>query len=170
MKKLLLLGSLVLLGAQAYGAVFSTNIVSSHAQRLLGNVYLLNTNRANIYSVQLSSSYPGSISFYDVRSLASPYYGTNKASTTSYVSKTTYATNYVTSYVGSNGFTNWYTNAGFWTLSITNTGFTNSVPTSVFAYDANAISTYNVDLLHVNGISVQTDTNVSLIINYNSGQ
>lgn len=162
MKKILLIGTLLLVGLQSYGAVLSTNILSAGA-------YLLTTNRASIYSVELYSTQAQTVKLFDQNTLASPYYGTNYA-TAAFPVRTVYSTNYITSYVGYNGYTNWYTNAGIFSITTTNSGVTNELSSQAFIVPASAYAVYNTDILCAKGIVLLTTTNVSVVINYRTGQ
>lgn len=163
MKKLILVGLLALgLVGLSEAAVISTNIAN-------GTPVLLTTNRASIYAISLTSDKAVNVEFFNIGTLAAPYYGTNRVNS-AFVSRTTYPTNFVSSYVGQTGFTNWYTNAGSWTLLVTNAAATNALsPGFAAPVGANTYATYPVDLLFERGIVVRATTNVSVDILYRSG-
>lgn len=153
----------LLLASTATAAVLSTNVTA-------GGVHLLSTNRASVYSIELTSDKAVTVDFYDCESLAAPYYGTNSTSA-AYTTRSSYATNYVTSMIGYNGMTNWYTNAGIWTITSTNAAATNALPVMIStSVGANQSKTLLTDALFVRGITFRPSTNVSIIINYRSGQ
>jgi len=160
MKKLLAIASLLLLTSSVFGATtFSTNIVTT-------GVYLLVTNAANVYNIELTSDKACTVHLYDQNTMADPYYGTNYV-TAAYPYRTTYATNYVTSYVNQTGFTNWYTNAGVWTLTLTNAAATNVMAKAAsFAVGANTYANYSTDLIFNRGVVLAASTNVSVIFTY----
>jgi len=162
MKKILAIGFAVSLAVSSFAAQITTNVTT-------GGVVLLSTNRASIYSVEITSDKAVLVELFDQDSLAAPYYGTNYVNA-AYPYRTTYATNYVTSYVGNNNFTNWYTNAGVWTLTLTNAASTNAL-TAAFsaATAANTYSLHTADVLMVNGVAMRTTTNASVVINYRTG-
>lgn len=165
MKKLLIIGLLAASTYIAGAATLATNLAAS-------GVYLLSTNRASVYSVEITSQSPTMLSFYDCDFVGAPIYGTNTTNG-AWVSRNTYATNYVSSFVGYNGYTNWYTNAGVWTLTTTNSATTNQLPVMFSAVTAgNTYAVYNVDALFARGITVLGNpcTNVSVVINYRSAQ
>ena len=161
-KIMLVVGLLAMLSITAKAAVFSTNLPSN-------GVYLLMTNRASVYSVEVTSSGSATLNFYDCASLAAPLYGTNYTNA-QWVGRSTYATNYVYSFIGNNGFTNWYTNAGVWTVNVTNAANTNVLPVMFGAVVAGGTyAVYNADALFAQGVSVGcTGTNVSIVVNYRS--
>lgn len=142
--------------------VLSTNVTS-------GGMHLLTTSRANVANVTISSDKNVTVYLYDADSLDAPYYGTNYV-TGAYPTRTSYATNYVTSFVGQNGYTNWYTNAGLWTITTTNAAATNALASQAFTIGANTAVAYDVNLLFVNGITMRTTTNATIVLNYNSGR
>lgn len=161
-KKLLLIS--------AIGAAF---VLPSKALTISTNLpangtYLLSTNNASVYSVEITSSSVAMLQFFDMDSLAAPYYGTNSTNG-AWVGRLTYPTNYVTSFIGYNGYTNYYTNVGMWTISQTNAASTNALSPLFTAVTAgNTYAVYNVDALFSRGISVLANpcTNVSIVINY----
>lgn len=160
-KNLLIVGLLAICGI-AQAAVLSTNIPSN-------GVYNLSTNRASVYSVEITAAANAQVDFYDSTILAAPQYGTNYTNA-QWVGRISYATNYVTSFVGYNGYTNWYTNAGIWTLNQTNAANTNVLPVLFSAVVAGSTyAVYNADALFANGITVRCiGTNVALVVNYRS--
>lgn len=162
MKKLLALSiaGMLLLTSSVFGATtFSTNIVTT-------GIYLLVTNAANVYNIELTSDKAATVHFYDQSTMSAPYYGTNYV-TTNYPYRLTYSTNYVTSYVGQSGYTNWYTNAGLWTLTITNSAATNVLDKAAsFVVGANTYANYSTDLMFNRGVVVAASTNVSVIFTY----
>jgi hypothetical protein len=164
MKKLLLtFVTLAAFAFQTQAETFATNILS-------GGTYILSTNRASIYQVELTSANACLVNFYDSDSLAAPFFGTNYVAG-AFVSRTTFPTNIVSSYVGSNGFTNWYTNAGVFSLNVTNTQSTNQLPLmGAFVVAAGTYAVYNTDQLHVRGVTITTTTNVSIVVNYRKAQ
>ena len=133
-------------------------------------VYILTTNRASVYNVELTSSVGTTVNFYDSDAIAAPYYGTNYVSG-AYPYRLTYSTNYVTSYIGSNGYTNWYTNAGVWTVTLTNAAATNALPVlGSFVVAGGTYAVYNTDMLFARGIAFSSTTNLSLVVNYRTAQ
>lgn len=163
-KKTLIVAALIFASTVSHAAVFSTNIANP-------GTFLLFTNRASVYNIEITCTANALVNFYDCDSLAAPFFGTNYTNA-SYVSRTTYSTNYVTSFVGYNGFTNWYTNAGVWTLTSTNAANTNALtPAFSVSSAANTYTTVNTDAVFARGVSVVvTGTNVSLVVNYRSAQ
>lgn len=136
----------------------------------LGGVHLLSTNRASIYSIELTSDKSVTVSLFDQDTLDAPYYGTNSVNA-AYTISLRYPTNYVTSYIGQNGITNWYTNAGIYTYSSPVAANTNALtPGGVFVVGAGTYAVYNTDLLFTRGIVMVSTTNVSAVVNYRSGQ
>jgi len=148
--------------ATTQAAVIATNLPSN-------GVYQLTTNRASVYSVEVTSSGSALLAFYDSGSLAAPFYGTNYTNA-AYTNRVTYSTNYVYSFVGYNGFTNWYTNSGVWTINVSNPANTNVLPVMFGAVVAGGTyAVYNTDALFANGITVGcTGTNVAIVVNYRS--
>lgn len=154
--------ALLAAGLAANAQVIATNVAA-------GGTYLLSTNRASIYSVEITSSNPVQVDLYDADSLAAPYYGTNYVNA-AYQYRTTYTTNYVTSFVGSTGYTNWYTNAGLWTLTLTNAANTNQLPKAFSAVVAgNSYAVYPTSTLLINGVVMRASTNVAITILYRPG-
>ena len=162
MKKLLL--SLVLLcGLKASAATIVVNATTN-------GFYLISTNRASVYSIQLTGANGGTVRLFDSDTVADPYYGTNYVNA-AYTTRILYATNLVTSYVGSNGYTNWYTNAGIYSLVTTNAANTNVLPVvAAFSVAAGQQTILDTDALFVKGITAIITTNVTLILNYRSAQ
>jgi hypothetical protein len=135
-------------------------------------VYLLSTNRAAVYSIEISSTSPCALDFYDVRSAAAPYYGTNNVNA-EYVTRTASMVSYASNFIGSYGTTNWWTNYGIASVNTTNAAATNVAPVLVGVVGAaNTYIVYNTDALFSKGISVNARqaTNVAIVINYSSGQ
>lgn len=129
MKKLLLVIAMVAIGYSAVAqSILSRTITSG------GSLYLLTTNRAKVYSIEVSTTNAYTFQFFDndntnnvpTNALAG-FWGTNFVNG-SYVSKSFYTTNVASSYVGANNFTNWYTNSGLYALTTTNAAATNAVP------------------------------------------
>lgn len=172
MKKLLLTGLLMVgLAAQASAALIATNLTTVTAG---GDKFLLLSDRASVYSVEISvnPSITASalVKLYDQSTVAAPYYGTNYV-TAEYVSRSTYATNVASSYIGFNGVTNWYTNTYVYTYNVTNAAATNALsPSAAFVAAPGTYTVYDVDALFTRGIVVHTSTNVSMVINYRSGR
>lgn len=164
MKKLLL-SIVVALG------VVSTTQAASLAFSLTstnGQLHLLSSNTVpkNVYSVELTATYPVTVQLFDNGNVEPTKYGTNYA-TDAYTYTTTYATNYVTSFVGYNGYTNWTTNAGVWSVTRTNAAATNALPASAtFTVAGGTYAVYNTDLIFNRGIVARCTTNVSININY----
>jgi len=155
--------ALLLACVATQAAVLSTNLPTN-------GVYLMSTNRASVYSVEITAAANAQLEFYDSSSLAAPYYGTNYVNS-AYTNRSTYSTNYVYSYVGYNGYTNWYTNAGVWTLNNAVAANTNVLPVMIGAVVAGGTyAVYNTDALFANGIAVRCiGTNVAVVVNYRSG-
>lgn len=154
---------------QTYAAVVTGQIVDNRA---MSNTIIVTTNRASVYSVELTATANALVSFYDIDVTNAPYYGTNYVNA-SYVSRTSYTTNLVTSYVGYNGYTNWYTNQGIFTLTVTNAANTNALaPLLSAVVGANTLTTYSVDALFTRGIVAvaSSGTNINIVVNYRSGQ
>ena len=164
MKKLLFsIGTIALFIFSAPAAILSTNVSA-------GGTHLLSTNRASIYQVELTSANACVVSFYDCDSLADPYFGTNYTSG-AFPYRIAYATNIVSSYVGSNGYTNYYTNIGLFSLTKTNAAATNALPIlGAFVVAGGTYAVYNVDQLHARGVTFTSSTNVSVVVNYRTGQ
>lgn len=164
MKNILTLIGLCSTLLTASAAQYATNLVGTVAGG--NNGFLLLTNRASVYSVELSSQYPAFVRLYDANTLAAPYYGTNYVNS-AYTGVSSYPTNYVTSFVGQNGVTNWYTNTGIYTYTATVAANTNQLPAGAsFVIAPNTYAIYNTDALFVKGIVAYTDTNVTMVINY----
>lgn len=143
-------------------ATISTNIANA-------TPVLLTTNRASIYSIEITSDKSVLVDFFNNNSVAAPVYGTNYV-TAAYPYRISYSTNYVTSYIGNTGYTNWYTNAGIWTLTLTNAAATNALSAGFSAtVGANTYAVYPVDLLFEKGIVVRGTTNANIVINYRPG-
>src|SRR6266566_563079 len=71
MKKILLLaGIIAALPFVTSAATLSTNVTA-------GGTYLLSTNRASIYQIELTSANACAVNFYDSDNLAAPFFGTN---------------------------------------------------------------------------------------------
>lgn len=163
MKKLLI-GLFLVAGLAANAAILTTNVSA-------GGVYLLSTARANVYSIELSgASAANLVQFYDSDTLDDPYYGTNSVSA-AYTYRTAYTTNIASSFTNSGGYVTWSTNAGLYTVSATQAAATNALtPLIAHSVAPNTIGIYNVDALFVNGITMKTTTNITVVINYRSGQ
>src|ERR1043166_2339147 len=147
-KTSILIGILASMAFVSNAAVLATNVTT-------GGTFLLSTNRASIYQVELTSTASCRVDLFDSDSLADPYFGTN----------------YVTTYIGSNGFTNTVTNVGLWTLTLTNAANTNALPTlGSFVVGANTYAVYNVDELHARGVTFRSSTNVNLVLSYRTAQ
>lgn len=165
MKKLLLVVVAALgLTSASYGATLAFTLTSTNLQTF---VLSSNTVPKNVYSVELTATYPVTVQLFDnndIRAVAS--YGTNYV-TAAYPYTSTYATNYVTSFVGYNGYTNWSTNVGVWSITLTNAATTNSLPASAtFTVAGGTYAVYNTDLIFNRGIVARCTTNVSININY----
>lgn len=135
--------------------------------------YLLSTNRASIYQVQLEAgATPGYVWLYDNFATNNPFWGTNSVVTNgNIVTVTSYPSNYITSFVGYNGYTNWYTNAGIATVLTTNVGTTNALsPTLALSVGVNGQVVYNVDALHVRGITALASSNLLVTIRYRTAK
>jgi hypothetical protein len=162
-KTSILIGILASMAFVSNAAVLATNVTT-------GGTFLLSTNRASIYQVELTSTASCRVDLFDSDSLADPYFGTNYVSG-AFPYRTTYSTNYVTTYIGSNGFTNTVTNVGLWTLTLTNAANTNALPTlGSFVVGANTYAVYNVDELHARGVTFRSSTNVNLVLSYRTAQ
>lgn len=163
----------ILTGLAAIGLTFGLEAASlSYNTTTNGGVYILSTNRASVYQIEVTAGNAALLNFYDCDTLTQPVFGTNYTNA-AYVSRTTYATNLVTSFVGYNGYTNWYTNLGVFTINVTNAIATNHLPLLFSAVvAANTYAVYNVDALFVRGIALEvpTGTNISVVVNYRSGQ
>jgi len=162
MKKILFTLSAIMAALSVNAAVLSTNVVA-------GGMHLLSANRANIRNIVISSDKNVSVSLYDAASLADPYYGTNYT-VGAYPTRLLYTTNYVKAYTNQFGIITYTTNAGLWSVTITNVAATNALPFTTFVVGANTAVSYDVDLLHVNGIAMWTTTNASVVLNYDSGR
>jgi len=166
MKKLLLLGTLLAaISSQAAVLSFSTTT---------NGYYLISTNRASIYSIEISTPSANATGFtmqmFDCDNIAAPFYGTNYTNA-AFVGRTTYATNLVSTFVGNNGYTNWYTNVGVYTLTSTNAASTNPLtPMAAFTVAAGTYAVYNADALFARGICITANTNASVVVYYRSAQ
>lgn len=170
-KKLLALSMLVSLTTTDIKAdVLTGTILDTGAIR---NTILITTNRASVYSIEITATANAVVKFYDIDATNDPYWGTNYVNS-SYVSRNTYASNaIVSSFVGYNGYTNWYTNTGVYTVQTTNAANTNALqPMFAAVVAGNTYATYSVDALFVRGIAAvaTSGTNVSIVINYRSGR
>ena len=168
MKKILLVASLLLIAASVNAATFITNIVTAANPT---NGFVLLTSRANVTSIQLYTTEAGNIvKFHDTATWTAPDLG-HRIANAAYVTRSGYATNMVESFVGNNGYTNWYTNTGYFTYSVTNAAATNDLPSlTTVGLNANQVTTVPVDLLFTKGVSVVANTNVTVILNYNTGK
>lgn len=163
MKKLILTGLLVLSVLSAKAELIATNLTTTGAG---GNTFLLLSDRASVYSVEISASVAGLVRLYDQSTVAAPYYGTNYV-TAEYTGRSSYATNIVSTYVGFNGMTNRYTNSGIFTYETTVAAATNALnPSAAFSVAAGTYAVYSTDALFTRGIAVHSTTNVSIVINY----
>jgi len=160
----ILVGVSLLCATTIHAAILSTNLPSN-------GVFLLSTNRASVYSVELTAAANAQVWLFDSDSLAAPFYGTNYTNDV-FTNRVTYPTNYVTSFVGYNGVTNWYTNSGQWTLSVSNRANTNQLSPLFSAVVAGATyAVYNTDALFARGVAVAvTGTNVGIVVNYRPAQ
>jgi hypothetical protein len=148
------------LGLSAKAGVLSTNLPAG--------VFLISTDRANVYSITITGGTNSVVSLYDCDTVADPYYGTNYVSA-EWIGRSSYATNIASSVVGYNGYTNWFTNSGIFSYSVTNAAATNALtPLAVFAHGANFAETYNTDALFIRGIVARASVGCSIVINYNS--
>jgi hypothetical protein len=168
MKKLFTsIGLAALFTASSFGAQISTNATTADAG---GSIFLLTTNRASVYSVELTATYPAFVRFFDQDVTTAPYYGTNYV-TAAYAGVSQYNTNYVTSFIGQNGITNWYTNQGVYTYSTSVSAATNALsPGASFVVAGGTYAIYNTDALFVRGIVMHSTTNVSVVVNYRPGR
>lgn len=165
----ILVVSALLIGLNIEGAIISTN-TGGGASTGGNGTFLLSTNRASVYQVEITSPYSAYVQLFDMDTLASPFYGTNYTNA-AYVVNSSYATNYAYSFVGNNGYTNWYTNQGQWYITTTNSNGTNALsPLAAFVVGANAYAVYQVDALFNRGITLLANTNVSIVINYRSAK
>lgn len=164
MKKLILAG-LLLVGFAVNAATISTNIVTPGA-------YVLSTNRASIYQIELLSPNAATVRLYDSNGNGTYFYNITNYITAAYTNRISYTTNVTSSYVGSNGYTNWYTNAGLWSLSVSNVAATNAMsPRFVGVVPANLYNTYTVDILCPHGVAVYTTaSNTTVNVSYRTGQ
>lgn len=165
MKKLLLIGTLL---AACLSNVSAASLV---VNATTNGYYLLSTNRASVYSVEITGAYPGVVTLYDCDTVAAPFYGTNYTNAT-YYGRTSYPTNMVSSYTNLQGIVSWFTNTGLFTLNVTNTGpQTNVLPVqAAFVVAGGTYAVYSVDALFARGITATITTNVSLVINYRNAQ
>ena len=164
-------------GAPA-GQVYSTSLTASSAATAYANFFLLLTNRADIYSVQLASTaagQPATVTFYDtgntnnVTNIAGLYGISNVV--VAYNGVASYPTNVVTSFIGYNGVTNNYTNSGIFTYSVTNSMTTNLIsPAATLVASTGIFSTYQIDLLMEKGVVVSISTNATLIFYYRNAK
>ena len=173
MKKFILsltLGVLSVVSAQA-GIISGTLTTPGGIFQGAGtNVFLISTNRANIYQIQLSSTASGTFSIFDADNTNAPFLGIYYTNAP-YISRASFNTNSVTSMVGQNGITNWYTNNYQWVYNVTNAANTNLLsPIAAAAFGANIPVVLTVDALCARGIVINTTTNVNYIILYNNGQ
>ena len=160
MKKLILFALMFGMVASVSGATISTNILVGKG------TYLLKVGRADVDSIQLTSTNAYLARFYDQSTLAAPYYGTNYV-TAEYSGRSTYATNYVTTWTNSTGVINYATNSGVWTVTTTVEAATNGLPAIVEANTvANAVSIYDVDAIFTKGIVAVVDGNVNITVTY----
>lgn len=166
MKKLILIiGLLVMFCVSAMSATIATNLAAN-------GVYLLSTNRAAVYSVEVSSTSPCALEFFDVNTVAAPYYGTNVVNS-AYVTRTATTVSWPSNFVNAYGYTNWWTNYGIASATVTNAAATNQAPIMIgIVGAANTYVVYNTDALFSKGISVRatTATNAAIVINYTTGQ
>lgn len=160
MKKLLLI-----LGIVAAGYVKS-QAASIVVNGTTNGFYLISTNRASVYNVEVTSANPATIQLFDMDTVAVPFFGTNYTNAAFTYRITTNATQ-VTNYVGSNGYTNWFTNVGVYTVTLTNAANTNALPAmAAFVVAGGTYAVYNVDALFARGICATITTNASMVINY----
>src|ERR1043165_2089840 len=108
MKKLLFIAALLCGIASSNAATIATNLGSG--------LNLVSTNRASVYSIELTSTNAATVTLYDCDHIAYNYalgncFGTNYTNA-AFVTVINYSTNLTTSFVGYNGYTNWYTNNG----------------------------------------------------------
>lgn len=167
MKKILLGITLCVIGltASAQFAVLTTNLAS-------GAPILISTNRAAVYSVEISSTTAGLVKLFDQNTTAAPYYGTNFV-TEAYPYRVSYTTNMLGTYVGSNGYTNYVTNVGIFSLTLTNAAATNALnPSFAASIGANIAAVHATDAVFNRGVVAlcQGVTNGSITIYYRPGQ
>lgn len=173
MKKLLL--SIVFgaaISLSSYAGVLQGSVVTPGGAFAASttNVFLLSTNRLNVYQIQISSAATGIASFYDSDNTNAPFFGICYTNDT-WWTRTSYPSNYPTSFVGQNGITNWATNVVQWTYYVTNSPNTNYLPAvGGVGFTANIPAVFNVDWLLVRGLTLRTTTNLSYTILYNNGQ
>ena len=165
MKKLLLIGTLI---AACFSQVQAASLV---VNATTNGFYLISTNRASVYSVEITGAYPGVVTLYDCDSIAAPFFGTNYTNA-AYTSRTSYASNaIVNSWTNLQGIVSWFTNAGLYTITTTNAANTNALPAmAAFVVAGGTYAVYNIDALFARGISATITTNVSLVINYRNAQ
>lgn len=162
MKKFIIASILALSCMAVSAATLATNLAAN-------GVYLLSTNRASVYSIEVSSASPTTLYFYDVNSAAAPYYGTNVVNA-AYITRTSSAVAWASNFVNAYGYTNWWTNNGIASATVTNAAATNRAPVMIGVVGAaNTYVVYNTDALFARGISVHapTATNAAIVINYN---
>lgn len=132
--------------------------------------YLISTNRASVYSVELTGLNPGVVQLFDCDTIAAPLFGTNYTNL-AYIGRSYTNGPIVSSYIGSNGYTNWYTNAGIYSITNTVVANTNPLPVmAAFVVAGGTYAVYNVDALFTRGICATITTNVSMVINYRLAQ
>jgi hypothetical protein len=165
MKKFIVLTILALSCLSVIADTIATNIPSN-------GVYLLSTNRAAVYSIEVSSTSPTTLYFYDVNSAAAPYYGTNVVNA-AYITRTSSTVSWASNFVNAYGYTNWWTNYGIASATVTNAAATNRAPVMIGVVGAaNTYVVYNTDALFSKGIAVHAPvaTNAAIVINYTTGQ
>lgn len=131
-------------------------------------VTLITTNRANVHSIQLSSTATGLVKLYDCDNTNSPFLGVNFTNNT-YWTRASYQTNLVTTNIsGLTGTTNIFTNQGVFTYFVTNNPATNLLNVQYAAsFGANiAFINPNLNLTFARGITLETTTNVNYSIGY----
>ncbi len=169
MKKLnLALIALALFGLQvSTAAVFSFNSGTT----AVPTITLVTTNRASVYSVEVTCPNSSLVELFDCDSTADPYNGTNYVNS-AYAGRTTYATNLVTTFVGYNGYTNYYTNSGIFSATNLVSASTNALsPLLSAVVSSGTYAVYQTDTLFARGIVARcSGTNTSVVINYRSGK
>lgn len=161
---------LALLAGLAFCSIVTVNADELTLTTTTNSVYLITTNRANVYQVDISSDKQVSFQLFDCDSLADPYFGTNYVNA-AYVYRISYPSNIATSFVGNNGYTNWYTNSVMYMAKLTNSASTNALtPLISGSCAANGHVTYNVDALFIRGISAAVTTNAAIVLEYRSSQ
>jgi len=169
MKKLLVIASLLGLTLNVGAATIATNMPTAA-------LHLLSTNRASVYSIELTSTNSATVYLYDCDRVAYSATAGNcwgyQYTNASYITVVQQPSTNVLNYVGYNGYTNWYTNVGASVTFSTNAIATNNLPIiGAFAIAPNTYAVYNTEMLFSRGlIATSSAANVSIVVNYRTAQ